>query len=47
MKTKDAHQKFEGGGVSEVRLKKTPLLRLGNDEKLSHPQFSAQRARKG
>ena len=31
-------------GVSEVRLKKTRLLHLGNVEKLPHPQLSAQRA---
>ena len=30
---KDAHQKSEGGGVSEVRFKKTRLLHLENVEK--------------
>ena len=34
-------------GVSEVRLIKTQLLDLGNDEKPPHPQFSAQRAPEG
>ena len=31
-------------GVSEVRLKKTRLLHLGNLEKPAHPQLFAQRA---
>ena len=31
-------------GVSEIRIKKTRLLHLGNVEKPHHPQFSAQRA---
>ena len=34
-------------GVSEVRLKKTRLLHLGNVEKPPHPQLSAQRAPEG
>ena len=38
---KDVHQKSEG--VSEVQLKKTQHLDLGNVEKPSHPQFSAPR----
>ena len=34
-------------GVSEVRLKKTRLLNLGNVEKPPHPQVFAQRAPEG
>ena len=32
-------------GVSEVRFKKTRLLPLGNVEKPTHPQFSAELVR--
>ena len=36
--------KIWGGGVSEVRFKKTRLLHLGNVKKLPHPQFFTKRA---
>ena len=35
------------GGVSEVRLKKTRPLHLGNVEKSPHPQLFSQRAPEG
>ena len=44
---KDAYQKSEGRGVSNVRFKKTRLFHLGNVKKPPHPQLSAQRACEG
>ena len=42
--SKRCASKIWGGGVSEVRFKRTRLFRLGNVEKPPHPQFAVQRA---